>query len=99
MALTVTPGGDSDDSMLSLADFELHCAKFGHDVSSYTDAAKEVALRKMTLWVEGLGTRSDTRSYSWPGVRATATQARVWPRAGATRPDEQRWTTRSFLSS
>jgi hypothetical protein len=87
MALTVTPGGAADDSLLTLADFETYCTAYGHDVSSYTDAAKEVALRRGTLWVEGIGARGATRTYRWPGTRATSTQARAHPRTGALRPD------------
>lgn len=87
MAVTVTPGGASDDSMLSLADLETHCTDFGHDISSYTDPQKEQSLRRMTLMVAGLGTRSATRTLAWPGARATATQAQPWPRTGAYRAD------------
>lgn len=87
MALTVTPGGAADDSLVSLADFETHCAAFGHDVSAFSDAQKEAVLRKATLWVEGIGARGKTISYRWPGTKASAAQARVWPRAGATAAD------------
>lgn len=87
MAVTVTPGGASDDSMLSLDDLETHCTAFGHDISAYTDPQKEQSLRRMTLMVAGLGTRSATRSFAWPGARATATQSQPWPRTGAYRAD------------
>lgn len=86
MALTVTPGGASDDSLLSLADFETICADYGM-VSTASDEAKEQSLRRMTIWVEGLGSRGRTVSYRWPGTRTSATQSRVFPRTGATRGD------------
>lgn len=86
MALTVTPGGPADDSLLSLDDFDTYCTNFGHTVTA-TDGEKEVALRKATLWVEGLGTRGYTMAYRWPGTLVSGTQLRAWPRAGATRPD------------
>lgn len=86
MTLTVTPGGASDDSMLSLAAFQAHCTAFGHTMSA-SDAAVEVVLRKMTLFIAGFGIRSRTVSYAWPGQRTSATQSQVFPRTGATRAD------------
>lgn len=87
MALVVTPGGAVDDSLATLAELAAYAAAFGHDISAFSEAEKEVSLRRMTLWVEGLGSRSQTNQYAWPGRRATATQARVFPRIGATLAD------------
>lgn len=87
MALTVTPGGASDDALITLADFQSYCASMGHDLTDYTDTQQEQAIRGGTIWVEGVGAISDRLPTRWPGVKASATQRRVWPRAGATEVD------------
>lgn len=83
MALTFTPGGETDDTLVSLVTFKTHCANFGRNYAEFDDPYLEIALRKATLWVEGLGSRTDTRRTLWPGTRTSSTQSRIWPRSGA----------------
>lgn len=87
MALTVTPGGASDDALLTLAAFKTYCAARGYVLTSYTDPQMEQSIRLGTVWVEGVGFISDRLPTRWPGVKAAATQRRVFPRSGATEVD------------
>lgn len=87
MALTVTPGGASDDALVSLADFQAYCTARGYALGDYTDTQQEQAIRRATVWVEGLGAPKASGFQRWPGARAAATQRRLWPRAGATYRD------------
>lgn len=85
MALTVTPGGASDDALLTLAAWKTYAAAQGWTYSGvYTDAQIEASIRRGTVYVEGLGAPSRSGGVRWPGERATSTQRRVWPRTGAT---------------
>ena len=84
MTLTVTPGGASDDALVSLADFKTYADARGFDYSAMDDTTDiEPAIRRGTVWVEGVGGPSDRLPKRWPGVRAAATQRREWPRSGA----------------
>lgn len=74
MALTVTPGGPADDSLVDRATFESYCDLMGFDYSAFTEDQRDTALRRGTIYVEGLS--------SWPGQRATTTQRRLFPRSG-----------------
>jgi len=88
MTLTVTPGGASDDSLVTLAVFQAYCAARGHDLADYTDTQQEQSIRRGTVWVEGLGARTRGKiGNRWPGQRTTSTQRREWPRSGAVRVD------------
>lgn len=87
MALTITPGGASDDALVTLAVFQSYCAAMGHDLTDYTEPQQEQAIRGGTIWVEGIGAISDRLPTRWPGVKASATQRRTWPRSGATEVD------------
>jgi len=88
VALTVTPGGASDDALGTLAAFKAYHDARGNDYSAYSDTAIEQSIRRGTVWVEGLGARTKGRVGSrWPGARASATQRREWPRSGALRVD------------
>jgi len=87
MALTVTPSGAADDAMLTLAAFQSYCSAHGHDLTDYTDTQQEQSIRGGTIWVEGIGAISDRLPTRWPGVKASATQRRVWPRSGAKEVD------------
>jgi len=87
MALTVTPGGASDDALITLANFQTYCASMGHVLTDYTDTQQEQAIRGGTSWVEGVGAISDRLPTRWPGVKTSATQRRTWPRSGATEVD------------
>ena len=77
MALTVTPGGASDDSYISLADAKAYWDSVGYDYSAVADALLEEALRRATQWIDG------TYGRRFIGTAATVTQALEWPRADA----------------
>ncbi len=80
MALTVTPGGANDDSLISLADAKSYWNDNGFDYTTpaYTDAKMEESLRRATVWVEG------TYRARWPGVKTNGRgQSRDWPRSSA----------------
>lgn len=83
MALTVTPGGASDDALVTLAAFQTYCAARGYYLDSYVDTEQEQSIRKATVWVEGIGGRTERLATRWPGKKASATQRRTWPRSGA----------------
>lgn len=83
MVLTVTPGGASDDALVDLADFQAYCSARGYDLDSYSDADQEQAIRRATVWVEGVGGPTTDLPSRWPGKKASAAQRRLWPRSGA----------------
>jgi len=84
MPLTITPGGASDDALVSLVDFKAYADARGWDYSAMDDAAEiEPAIRRGTVWVEGVGGPTERLPKRWPGVRASASQRREWPRSGA----------------
>lgn len=83
MALTVTPGGASDDALLSLAAFQAYCDARGYDYSSFSTTAQEQSIRKGTVWVEGVGGPTERLPTRWPGAKTSSTQRREWPRTGA----------------
>lgn len=83
MTLTVTPGGASDDALVSLTDFQSYCDARGHDYSPYSTDQQEQAIRRATVWIEGVGGPTQDLPKRWPGRRASATQRRQWPRTGA----------------
>lgn len=85
MSLTVTPGGASDDALVTLADFQAYCAARGYSLTDFSEARQEQSIRLATVWIEGLG--QGKRGTRWPGQRATAAQRRLFPRAGATYRD------------
>jgi hypothetical protein len=88
MALTVTPGGASDDALLSLAAFKAYADARNWDYSGFDDATEiEPAIRIGTVFVEGVGGPTADLPSRWPGTKASATQRRLWPRAGATDVD------------
>lgn len=82
MALTVTPGGPADDSFVTLAYFTAYCASRGY-VLGGNATSQEAHCRVGTVFVEGLGGPTERLATRFPGVRASATQRRAWPRAGA----------------
>lgn len=84
MPLTVTPGGAADDSLITLAFFQTHCANMGYDLAAYTDTQQEIAIRKGTVYVEGLGVAVGRISSRWPGQISDGAQRRIWPRTNAT---------------
>lgn len=83
MALTVTPGGASDDSLVTLATFQAYCDDHGYSLDDYDDTEQEQSARRATAFIEGVGGQTDTLPLRWPGKRASATQRRIWPRSGA----------------
>lgn len=88
MTLTVTPGGASDDALVTLAAFKAYADARGWDYSAMNDTADlEPAIRRGTVWVEGMGGPTDRLPKRWPGVKASATQRREWPRSGAVYTD------------
>lgn len=86
MALTVTPGGPTDDSLVTLAYFTAYCESRGYVLVSDT-ASQEAHCRKGTVFIEGLGGPTSRLASRWPGQRTNATQRRVWPRTGASLTD------------
>lgn len=86
MALTVTPGGVSDDALVSLADFQAYCSARGYSLLGVVDATQEQSIRLATVWVEGMGHR-EKGGTRWPGKRTSDTQRRLFPRTGATYRD------------
>lgn len=88
MALTVTPGGAADDSLLTLAYFKTYCTAMGKAYDTYDDETDiEPAIRKATIFVEGLGSPQHTRKLLWPGSKTNGTQRRLFPRTNATEVD------------
>lgn len=87
MALTVTPGGASDDALVTLDTFQTYCTAHGYDLDDYATTQQEQAIRRGTVWVEGMAARTDRLATRWPGVKANGTQRREWPRSGATQVD------------
>lgn len=84
MTLTVTPGGASDDALLTLAAFKSYADARNWDYSSFDDeTAIEPAIRVGTVFVEGVGGPTADLSTQWPGKKASASQRRLWPRSGA----------------
>jgi hypothetical protein len=84
MALTVTPGGASDDAMLTLSGFKAYADARNWDYSGFDDTtAIEPAIRVGTVFVEGVGGPTAGLSSRWPGKKASASQRRIWPRTGA----------------
>jgi hypothetical protein len=82
MALVTIPGSDTSDSYATLAAADAHHSAMGHAGWTGTDAAKEAALRRATLWIDG------TYRSRFPGIRRYAReQALEWPRANATDRD------------
>ncbi|MFY0681896.1 MAG: hypothetical protein JXR13_15105 [Thalassovita sp.] len=82
MAVTFTPGGANDDALTTLVFFQSHCASLGRDLSAHDESAQEQAIRRGTVWVEGLGARSKELATRWPGKKASSAQRRQFPRAG-----------------
>ena len=88
MALTVTPGGASDDALATLAEFKAYADARGWDYSAMDDTTDlEPAIRRGTVWVEGVGGPTERLPKRWPGGKASATQRREWPRSGAVYTD------------
>lgn len=88
MALTVTPGGASDDAMLTLTAFKAYADAWGWDYSAFDDEDDiEPSIRRGTVFVEGIGGPTETLPTRWPGKKASASQRRLWPRVGATDVD------------
>lgn len=79
MALTITPGGATDDAYYSLSGVQAYWDAVGYDyiTDGYTTAQQENAIRRATQWIDGefgddfQGTRTGLR-----------TQALMWPRTG-----------------
>lgn len=86
MSLTVTPGGASDDALVTLAAFQAYCGDRGFDLA-FIDVEQEQAIRRATVWVEAMGRPTGYLATRWPGAKASAAQRRAWPRAGATYTD------------
>lgn len=82
MALTVTPSGPADDSLVTLAYFTAYCAARGYTLGGNT-ASQEAHCRAGTVFVEGLGGPTARMVTRWPGVRSVPTQRRAWPRTVA----------------
>lgn len=78
MPLTTTPGSATADSYASLADALAYHAAMGNATwAAATDALREPALRRATLWLDA------TYRGRWPGYRLNArAQALDWPRKG-----------------
>ncbi|MGR3574021.1 MAG: DnaT-like ssDNA-binding protein [Sagittula sp.] len=83
MALTVTPGGASDDALLSYDDFVTYAEAHGWEYTAFDDDAIEASLRRGTVYVEGLGGPTPSLTTRWPGTKSSAAQRRAWPRVGA----------------
>ena len=83
MPLITTPGAANADSYASLAEaLAYHAAKGNAAWAASTDALREPALRRATVWVDG------TYRARWPGLRVNGrTQALDWPRSGVTDAD------------
>lgn len=86
MPLTVTPGGAADDALVELDAFKSYCDARGYAYGD-DDTVIEQAIRRGTVWVEGVGAESGLVKSRWPGKKASATQRRAWPRSGATDVD------------
>jgi len=77
MALVVEDGTglSNAESYISVADADIYIAAYkGADATwdDATDAAKEIAARQATQYIDGL--------YNWIGEPETSTQALDWPR-------------------
>lgn len=83
MTLIVTPGSATSDSYASLAQALAYHADKGNTAwAASTDALREPALRRATVWMDS------TFRLSWTGQRVTGrTQALDWPRYGVTDTD------------
>jgi len=71
MTLTVTVGGASSDSYITLAEWETYATNAGWTTAG-TDVVKEVYLRDAAKYID--------RHYKWTGTSQYQTQARAWPR-------------------
>ena len=69
MALTV-----GTDAYVSLAACDAYHTALGNTAWTGLDAAKEVAIRKATLWVD------NAYRGRWKGIRCDTTQPLAWPR-------------------
>jgi len=76
MALTV-----GTDAYVSLAACDAYHAALGNAAWTGLDAAKEVAIRKATLWVD------NAYRGRWKGIRCDTTQPLAWPRWDVTDED------------
>ncbi len=76
MALTV-----GTDAYVSLAACDAYHAALGNTAWTGLDAAKEVAIRKATLWVD------NAYRGRWKGIRCDTTQPLAWPRWDVTDED------------
>ena len=76
MALTV-----GTDAYVSLAACDAYHTALGNTAWTGLDAAKEVAIRKATLWVD------NAYRGRWKGIRCDTTQPLAWPRWDVTDED------------
>lgn len=78
MVLVVTPGASNADSYATLAACDAYHAALGRATWSGSDPLKEQALRRATLWLDGVYRRR------WSGERSyRRNQSREWPRSNA----------------
>lgn len=76
MALTV-----GTDAYVSLAACDAYHTALGNTAWTGLDAAKEVAIRKATLWID------NAYRGRWKGIRCDTTQPLAWPRWDVTDED------------
>lgn len=76
MALTVEDGTGlaGADSLVSVAIADAYHTAMGNTTWTGTDAAKEIALRRATQYIDN--------RYTYRGTKLTSTQALAWPRVG-----------------
>lgn len=75
MALIVEDGtGKVDaDSYISLSDFEAYCVRFNYDLTDYSTAEREAALRSAALYIDS--------AWRFRDIKGSADQALEFPRA------------------
>lgn len=76
MSLTV-----GTDAYVSVADCDAYHTALGNTSWTGLDAAKEVAIRKATLWID------NAYRGRWKGIRCDTTQPLAWPRWDVTDED------------
>ena len=76
MTLTVEDGTGlaGADSLVSVAIADAYHTAMGNTTWTGTDAAKEIALRRATQYIDN--------RYTYRGTKLTSTQALAWPRVG-----------------
>lgn len=73
MALTVTVGGASSDSYITLSEWQTYWTARGIDLTAHGhDSSHEANLRQAADWID--------RTYDFAGYRQYETQRRAWPR-------------------